>query len=305
MVRWELYGALMMALTALVACSRDKESPPAPTSSGAASPTAVASASAAASNDGTDPKAPVLSPDDTSFVDMRKGGGWGDRCFTEIKQGKWGWAHAACDRALALPDVDAKVRPLLLYNEGLIAKHAGDNTAARNYFGQSLSLRSPTDPGRSEVEKELTSVGGTPTAAAATHYGVNAAPLVETFTGKGIEEVLSTANVQAPSNLDFATLYHADINNDGWMEFILCETNPTGLHNTYILAIYNSAPSGLMLSSETPVLREGPFVEGNVYDAASPFLRADPEGITMTFLEGQQRARYLWKGGHIRLLDRR
>jgi hypothetical protein len=119
------------------------------------------------------PQGPVLSPDDANFVDARKGGGWGDRCFTEIKQGKWGWAHTACDRALALPDVDPKVRPLLLYNEGLIAKHAGDSPAARNYFGQSLALRSPTDPGRTEVEKELTSVGG----------AVPSTP-VETFTGK-------------------------------------------------------------------------------------------------------------------------
>ena len=93
--------------------------------------TPAASATAAPTNDGTDPKAPILSPDDADFVDARKGAGWGDRCFTEIKQGKWGWAHAACDRALALPDVDQKVRPLLLYNEGLIAKHAGDDAAAQ------------------------------------------------------------------------------------------------------------------------------------------------------------------------------
>lgn len=142
---------------ALVSCSREQ---PSPLPAASVIIPALPVASAAPANDGTDPKAPILSPDDANFVDARKGAGWGDRCFTEIKQGKWGWAHAACDRALALPDVDQKVRPLLLYNEGLIARHAGDNAAARSYFTQSLALRSPTDPGRAVVEKELVAVGG-------------------------------------------------------------------------------------------------------------------------------------------------
>jgi hypothetical protein len=150
---------LTAALTIVLAsCSRDQPSP-SPTPSETASP-ATAATAATTTNDGTDSTAPILSPDDANFVDARKGFGWGDRCFTEIKQGKWGWAHAACDRALALPDVDSKARPLLLYNEGLIAKHAGDNVAARNYFAQSLALRAPADPGRATVEKELVSVGG-------------------------------------------------------------------------------------------------------------------------------------------------
>ena len=141
----------------LISCSRDQPSPSPESTATLPPPPAAAPAS-----DGTDPKAPVLSPDDANFVDTRKGGGWGDRCFNENKQGKWGWAHAACDRALALPDVDPKVRPLLLYNEGLIAKQAGDNAAARSYFTQSLALRPATDSGRAEVERELVSVGGTP-----------------------------------------------------------------------------------------------------------------------------------------------
>lgn len=151
-------NALLVCAVALLSCSREQPSP-LPAASVIIPALPVASAAAPA-NDGADPKAPILSPDDANFVDARKGAGWGDRCFTEIKQGKWGWAHAACDRALALPDVDPKARPLLLYNEGLIAKHAGDTTAARNYFTQSLALRSPTDPGRAVVEKELVSVGG-------------------------------------------------------------------------------------------------------------------------------------------------
>ncbi len=97
-----------------------------------------------------------------NYNDPRKGWGWGDRCVKELRAGKLGWARAACDRALALPDVDAKARPALLYNEGLIAKQGGDAAGARAYFGQSLALREVTDPGRTEVEKELRSVGGAP-----------------------------------------------------------------------------------------------------------------------------------------------
>jgi hypothetical protein len=171
-------GAALLA-SALVACDRSASSEshgdasavgPArtasPTTSPAASPAAslTASVPAAPANDGTDPKSPVLAPEDTGFVDGRKGAGWGDRCFDEIKRGKWGWAHAACDRGLALADVDPKTRPSLLYNEGLIAKQAGDAAAARGYFTQSLALRAATDPGRAAVEKALESVGGKVTA---------------------------------------------------------------------------------------------------------------------------------------------
>ena len=71
-----------------------------------------------------------LSPDDVNFVDNRKGFGWSDRCFTEIKAAKWGWARAACDRGLALPDVD-NARPLLQcylvhdYDPRLNSNHPG------------------------------------------------------------------------------------------------------------------------------------------------------------------------------------
>jgi hypothetical protein len=298
-MRLQIGRALVMALAALIACSRDKESAPAPSSSGVPSAivSAAAGASATPSHDGTDPKAPVLSPDDANFVDTRSGGGWGDRCFNEIKQGKLGWAHAACDRGLALPDVDEKVRPLLLYNEGLIAKHAGDNAAAKNYFTQSLVRRSPTDPGRAAVEKELVSVGGNVPAA-------TGLPPIEPFIGKAIAEQMSFAKVKEPYT-EFATLYHADIDNDGHLDFVLCEKNPVGLHNDWISGVYIASPSsGVMIDSTIPVPNEGPFGQGVTY-FGSPFLRNDPEGVTMTLLEGpaNRPARYMWKGGHIRRLD--
>lgn len=299
MARCQIGGALVMTLIGLVACSRDKESAPAPSSSGAASPIATGPASAAATptNDGTDPKAPILSPDDTSFVDTRKGMGWGDRCFTEIKQGKWGWAHAACDRALALPDVDSKARPLLFYNEGLIAKHAGDNAGAQNYFSQSLMLRDSADPGRAEVQKQLVSVGGT----------VAPGLPLETYKGQQIVEQLSYASVKPMySDLTWTTLYHADVNNDGRLEWVVCEKNPVGLHNDMILGVYAAAPSsGVIVDSTIPLPSGGPFQNGPTY-LGTPFLRNDPEGVTMTFLEGpaNKPARYIWRGGHIQLLDR-
>jgi len=161
-------GPIWCALiaTGLLACSRgdaasERASAPAPP----AVPSAPTSGSTEASagnteNDGTDPKAPVLAPGDVGFADPRKGFGWGDRCFREIKEGKLGWARAACDRALALPEVDPKAKPALLFNEGLIAEKSGEEAAARGYFTQSLALRPPNDPGRAAVEKELVSVGG-------------------------------------------------------------------------------------------------------------------------------------------------
>jgi hypothetical protein len=92
----------------------------------------------------------------------------------ELRAGKFGWARAACDRGLALPDLDPKARPPLLYNEGLIAKATGDLSTARTDFAQSLALRAPNDPGLAEVIKELKSVGGSVPLAEA---GVGEAPL--------------------------------------------------------------------------------------------------------------------------------
>jgi hypothetical protein len=267
----------------------------------AAAPVAAEQAKA---NDGTDPKAPVLSPEDATFVDTRQGRGWGDRCFSEIKAGKLGWARAACDRGLALPDVDAAVRPALLYNEALIAKKGGDAAAARSYLEHSLALRAPGDPGRSIVEQELVSLGGS--APSAGSPPVANLPIT-TFRGNEILEQMSFAKVTPEyTDLGFTTLYQADIDNDGHYEFVLSERNSVGLHNDTILGVYASSTSSqVMIDSKLPIPKEGPFQHAIMY-LADPFLRADPEGITMTFLEGprSQPVRYLWKGGHIRLLDK-
>ena len=86
-VAWLISGSL--------GCSHDSASSSGPSpaltspSSVAAAPVAAPSgvASPAGASDGTDPGAPALSPDDATFVDARRGLGWGDRCFAEIPAG--------------------------------------------------------------------------------------------------------------------------------------------------------------------------------------------------------------------------
>jgi hypothetical protein len=123
-------------------------------------PAQAQAAPAATPNEGNDPHAPVLSPDDRAFTDTRHGWGWSDHCYKEDGAGKYGWAMAACQKGLDLPDLDAKVKPLLLYNEGLALERGGDNAAARALYERSLALRAPNDSGRTEVTAALVRVGG-------------------------------------------------------------------------------------------------------------------------------------------------
>jgi len=118
-------------------------------------------------NDGNDPHQPVLSPDDAAFADPRRGWEWSNRCYNEDKARKYGWAMAACQKGLDLPDLDAKVKPLLLYNQGLALEGGGDNAGAKALYERSLALRSPNDSGRTEVAAALARVGGNAPAAAA------------------------------------------------------------------------------------------------------------------------------------------
>ena len=78
---------------------------------------------------------------DAGFVDKRGGWGWGDRCWIHIKAEKWGWAKAECDEGMKLGPASPQPRSSLLYNEGLIAKSAGDSGQARRDFTESLALR--------------------------------------------------------------------------------------------------------------------------------------------------------------------
>lgn len=84
---------------------------------------------------------------------------WSDRCWKLLHQGDLDGADQACDRGLAAPDLDTRVRASLLYNKGLIAERRGDAATAASYYRQSLALRGPNDYGRSEVEAALMRVG--------------------------------------------------------------------------------------------------------------------------------------------------
>lgn len=113
--------------------------PPAAAPQGAA--TSGRAAPGGGSDEGTDPRRPELAPDDASFVDTRGGWGWNDRCWINLKKGKWGWAKAECDAALRMNPASPMPLASVLYNLGLIEKAAGDTEAARIYFERSLALR--------------------------------------------------------------------------------------------------------------------------------------------------------------------
>jgi len=136
---------------------------PAGSTSSATSTASVATAT----NDGTDPRSPVLAPADASFTDARHGWGWSDRCWNELHAKKFGWAMAACEKGLGLPDLDSKAKGALLYNEGLAYEGAHDVTDAKALFERSLAARAANDPGRAEVQQALARVGGPPAPAAA------------------------------------------------------------------------------------------------------------------------------------------
>jgi hypothetical protein len=115
---------------------------------------AVADEGRVAEEEATDLHGPITDP--------RHGWGWSDRCWKELHDRKFGWALAACDRGLDLPDLDPKAKSALVYNKGLAFEGAGDRFTARSLFEQSLALRPPSDPGRAEVTAALVRVGGTP-----------------------------------------------------------------------------------------------------------------------------------------------
>ena len=92
------------------------------------------------SNDGTDSRRPMLAPEDEGFVDIRRGWNWSSRCYTNIQRGQWGWAKAECDKGMTMTP-PPETHAILLFNEGLIARAAGDPSEARNDFNLSLEVR--------------------------------------------------------------------------------------------------------------------------------------------------------------------
>ncbi len=88
-------------------------------------------------------------------MDTRGGWGWGDKCWINLKAGKWGWAKAECDQGMATNPASPQPRASLLYNEGLVAKAAGRIDEARQDFISSLALRE-----NAEVRAALSTLTG-------------------------------------------------------------------------------------------------------------------------------------------------
>ena len=124
-------------------------------------------------------------------------------------------------------------------------------------------------------------------------------------------QALST-KIRAPYVEQSARLFRADIDNDGTQEYVVCYTHETGEHPDYIAGVFRPQ-AGSMVQLQMPLgYLAGPSPHGMTHQA-SPFLSLDREGVTMRFVEddGHFRlpedariARYLWRGGIVRLLDR-
>ena len=106
---------------------------------------------------------------------------------------------------------------------------------------------------------------------------------------------------------DIGELYLADINNDGRLEYVVCDTNSTGLHNNHIAAIFtphNAALVPVELPKRLPFRKDK-----SVMYFARPFLSVAKDGtVIMNFSEGvgskEKRASYVWTGNRIRLVER-
>jgi hypothetical protein len=125
-----------------------------------------------------------------------------------------------------------------------------------------------------------------------------------------------SAKIHAPE-IDTGYVYGvdlADVDNDGQKEYVLWFISSGFLRGGEIAGVYR--PRGESLApvpvppfppphTSDPAMFDDvgrPYVEG-----VSPFLSTDREGVTMRYVEGsngsRQHARYLWKGGTIRLLN--
>ena len=154
---------------------------------------------AAPANDGTDPNRPVVPAADTGFTDARGGWGWSDKCWTNLRASKWGWAKAECDMGMAMNPAPPQPRASLLYNEGLIAKAAGKIDEARQDFTSSLAFRE-----NAEVRAALNSLAST---------GESAKPVVDSRfmdrvqTPAGVVSIVQVPPMSAVVKLDTETVY--------------------------------------------------------------------------------------------------
>ena len=126
-----------------------------------------------------------------------------------------------------------------------------------------------------------------------------------------------TTKIRAPY-LDTGYVYgidFADIDNDGRKEYVLWDISSGFLRAGEIAGVYRPQPGGSMVEVPLPSMPSFHTDNPPMFDdigrayvpGVSPFLSLDREGVTMRYVEGRngarQRARYLWKGDTIRLLD--
>lgn len=112
--------------------------PAAPPTGPTASPAPADDASTAAASD--DARSATLADADRDLVGTGTAWDWSNRCFEHIQRRRFGWARAACDEAdRARPS--GTTLAMLRYNQGVIAREAGDRDRARRLFDESLRLR--------------------------------------------------------------------------------------------------------------------------------------------------------------------
>lgn len=138
-------AALVLALAVVTSGCRPRKQNNATPERPAVAPSVTTSGNMTARGGGSDAASLFLAPDDRAFIDARGGAGWGDRCWTNIKAGRWDYAKAECDKGMAMNPASPQPRASLLYNEGLIAEAAGQTSEARRYFQESLGLREHPD----------------------------------------------------------------------------------------------------------------------------------------------------------------
>jgi hypothetical protein len=143
--------AAVLAMLSGVACSKRSGSPS--TSLSASAPPAPP-----VRNDGTDARTPVLSPKDEGFVDRGMGMGWYQRCKDEEREGKYGWAMAACEKGLAQTNMRQSTRATLYYLQGMSLEASHAFPGAKAKYQHALENGGTLEPGQAAVEAAVARV---------------------------------------------------------------------------------------------------------------------------------------------------
>lgn len=86
------------------------------------------------------PKPVKLASEDESYVDDKRGFGWGTRCYMHLKAGALPFARAACQKGLE-SGPDTNTRGMILFNLALVEEKGGDPVVACEKLSQSVAVR--------------------------------------------------------------------------------------------------------------------------------------------------------------------